>query len=163
MSHRILRVPSGIMRPSGTAGSGRICTPAADRGKSWQLSEKGLECKGILGKTWQVTEKGNEFEGGAGRFAQTDLECYAGRGGRTGRDLSWAAIPACSLRSGDHGASWEMVDGLNHHATRAKWNPGAGGMMVHSIACLGKGRIGRGDFGSGGVSLERFGQDLAGV
>jgi hypothetical protein len=44
-------------------------------------------------------------------------------------------------RSADHGANWELVTGLSLHPTRAKWTPGAGGMMVHSIQPLGRGRM----------------------
>ncbi len=41
--------------------------------------------------------------------------------------------PASLYRSDDGGASWEGVEGLNAHETRPKWNPGAGGMCLHTI------------------------------
>jgi hypothetical protein len=41
--------------------------------------------------------------------------------------------PAAMFRSDDRGASWTGMDGLNEHSTRPKWNPGAGGMCLHSI------------------------------
>ncbi|MCI4358632.1 MAG: hypothetical protein L3J99_06355 [Thermoplasmata archaeon] len=41
--------------------------------------------------------------------------------------------PASLYRSDDSGASWAPVPGLNDHATRPKWNPGAGGMCLHTI------------------------------
>jgi hypothetical protein len=41
--------------------------------------------------------------------------------------------PGSLFRSDDLGASWEAVRGLNDHATRPKWNPGAGGMCLHTI------------------------------
>ncbi len=41
--------------------------------------------------------------------------------------------PASLFRSDDGGASWEGVEGLNAHETRSKWNPGAGGMCLHTI------------------------------
>jgi hypothetical protein len=41
--------------------------------------------------------------------------------------------PASMYRSDDRGASWVGMDGLNQHSTRPKWNPGAGGMCLHSI------------------------------
>jgi hypothetical protein len=46
--------------------------------------------------------------------------------------------PDALLRSADNGATWEMVEALTKHATREKWTPGAGGLMVHSIQALGK-------------------------
>jgi hypothetical protein len=41
--------------------------------------------------------------------------------------------PASLYRSDDRGASWSPMEGLNQHSTRPKWNPGAGGMCLHSI------------------------------
>jgi photosystem II stability/assembly factor-like uncharacterized protein len=49
-------------------------------------------------------------------------------------ELLWAgADPGALFRSGDGGQSWQGVPGLNDHATRQEWQPGAGGMMVHTI------------------------------
>jgi photosystem II stability/assembly factor-like uncharacterized protein len=41
--------------------------------------------------------------------------------------------PAALFRSDDGGNSWELNEGLNHHPTRSKWQPGAGGLCLHSI------------------------------
>ena len=41
--------------------------------------------------------------------------------------------PASLYRSDDRGASWEGIAGINEHETRPKWNPGAGGMCLHTI------------------------------
>ena len=41
--------------------------------------------------------------------------------------------PASLFRSDDKGRSWTAVPGLNEHETRPTWNPGAGGMCLHSI------------------------------
>jgi hypothetical protein len=41
--------------------------------------------------------------------------------------------PAMMYRSDDRGESWVGMDGLNQHPTRPRWNPGAGGMCLHSI------------------------------
>lgn len=41
--------------------------------------------------------------------------------------------PGWLFRSDDRGGSWSPVTGLNEHATRPSWNPGAGGMCVHTI------------------------------
>jgi photosystem II stability/assembly factor-like uncharacterized protein len=37
------------------------------------------------------------------------------------------------FRSDDSGETWEVVEGILHHPTRDQWNPGAGGMCLHSI------------------------------
>ncbi len=41
--------------------------------------------------------------------------------------------PASLFRSDDNGKSWEGIPGLNEHETRPRWNPGAGGMCLHTI------------------------------
>lgn len=41
--------------------------------------------------------------------------------------------PASLWRSDDEGDSWSPIRGLNEHPTREKWNPGAGGMCLHTI------------------------------
>jgi hypothetical protein len=94
-----------------------------DGGKTWALSEKGLELKCLPGETlkrvWHI-EPGAADEPGV---------VYAG------------CDPGALFKSGDWGESWEEVPSLTAHPTRAKWNPGAGGMCMHSIQCLGKGRM----------------------
>jgi hypothetical protein len=108
----------------GNAWIGPHLHASIDRGKTWKLSENGLAVKDIpdattLKRIWHIAP-GAEDEPGV---------VYAG------------ADPGVLFRSADNGANWEMVSGLCHHPTRAKWTPGAGGMMVHSIQCLGKGRL----------------------
>jgi hypothetical protein len=41
--------------------------------------------------------------------------------------------PASLWRSDDRGKSWVPFPGLNDHESRPKWNPGAGGMCLHTI------------------------------
>lgn len=41
--------------------------------------------------------------------------------------------PASLWRSDDRGGSWIGYPGLNEHPTRDRWNPGAGGMCLHTI------------------------------
>ncbi|MCI4336625.1 MAG: exo-alpha-sialidase [Thermoplasmata archaeon] len=41
--------------------------------------------------------------------------------------------PASLYRSDDRGDTWTGLPGLNEHPTRPKWNPGAGGMCLHTI------------------------------
>jgi molybdopterin converting factor small subunit/photosystem II stability/assembly factor-like uncharacterized protein len=46
----------------------------------------------------------------------------------------WAGVaPAALFRSGDGGGSWELVRGLWDEPSRASWQPGAGGLCLHSI------------------------------
>ncbi len=41
--------------------------------------------------------------------------------------------PAALFRSDDGGQSWELVRGLWDHPTRPEWQPGGGGLCLHSI------------------------------
>lgn len=46
----------------------------------------------------------------------------------------WAGVaPAALFRSGDGGASWELVRGLWDQPTRPEWQGGMGGLCLHSI------------------------------
>ncbi len=50
------------------------------------------------------------------------------------RNVLWAGTaPAGLFRSEDAGKTWEPVPGLNDHPTRKHWQPGFGGMCLHSI------------------------------
>jgi len=118
------RDPKRHYAASGNPWIGPHLHASTDRGKTWKLSENGLAVKDLpdattLKRIWYIAP-GADDEPGA---------VYVG------------ADPGVLFRSPDNGANWQMVSGLCNHPTRAKWTPGAGGMMVHSIQCLGKGRL----------------------
>jgi photosystem II stability/assembly factor-like uncharacterized protein len=49
-------------------------------------------------------------------------------------DVVYAGVEDAALfRSGDGGASWQELPGLRTHGTGADWQPGAGGMCLHTI------------------------------
>ena len=49
-------------------------------------------------------------------------------------DTLYAGVSEAGLfRSDDRGKSWRPVLGLNEHETRASWQPGFGGLCLHSI------------------------------
>jgi len=43
------------------------------------------------------------------------------------------AEPASLFRSDDRGDSWDDFDTLNYHPTRKEWQPGNGGLCLHSV------------------------------
>jgi len=52
----------------------------------------------------------------------------------TDRDLVYAGIQDAALfRSSDGGVRWEELRGLREHSSGPKWQPGAGGMCLHTI------------------------------
>jgi hypothetical protein len=62
-------------------------------------------------KTWNITP---------GRAEEPDV-LYAG------------AQPACLFKSTDRGVSWSLIEELYDHPQRGQWNPGAGGLCLHTI------------------------------
>jgi len=49
-------------------------------------------------------------------------------------DTVYAGVEDAALfRSGDGGASWQELAGLREHGSGPKWQPGAGGMCLHTI------------------------------
>ena len=55
-------------------------------------------------------------------------------GGPANPGVLYAGVePAGLFRSEDDGDSWTQLDALTAHPTRAKWNPGAGGLCLHTV------------------------------
>jgi photosystem II stability/assembly factor-like uncharacterized protein len=51
-----------------------------------------------------------------------------------GRDCLYAGVePAGLFRSEDDGQSWRHVGGLREHPSREHWQPGGGGLILHSL------------------------------
>jgi hypothetical protein len=143
------REPNRIYAAVNSAWFGAHIHASEDGGKSWKLSEAGLEVKCLpetsLKRIWHI-EPGAADEPGV---------VYAG------------GDPGVLSRSGDWGRTWEEVRSLTAHPTRSRWNPGAGGMCLHSIQCLGGGRMivaisAAGAFRTtdGGATWEPFNQNV---
>ena len=85
-----------------------------DHGNTWLASSESPSFSGkelTVEKVWHV-EPGRAEEPGV---------VYAG------------VEPAALFRSDDGGDTWSEVDGLTSHPTREKWQPGLGGLCLHSI------------------------------
>ncbi|MFK8253847.1 WD40/YVTN/BNR-like repeat-containing protein [Ancylobacter terrae] len=82
-----------------------------DFGRSWTHSSHGL-----------AYEAGNEPVKAVWSLAMgADGVLYAG------------VEPAGLFRSTDGGESWSHVEGLQRHPSRAEWNPGGAGLILHSL------------------------------
>ena len=87
---------------------------SVDLGKTWKSSSEGLrpsEGDATVSKVWHV-EPGRADEPGV---------VYAG------------VEPAALFKSEDGGDTWGEIDGLSSHPTREQWQPGLGGLCLHSI------------------------------
>ena len=86
-----------------------------------------------LGQTWREPASGIRFDEGRGHSVERiwTIESDPREPGRV-----YAGVdPGALFVSRDAGEHWSEVPSLTEHPTRAKWFPGAGGLMVHSIAC----------------------------
>jgi hypothetical protein len=84
------------------------------------------------GKTWKGSDGGVRYPAESGLSVTRIWHVQPGRASEPG--VVYAGVePAGLFRSGDGGATWEEVKGLNQHASREKWTPGGGGLMLHTI------------------------------
>ncbi|WP_431284097.1 WD40/YVTN/BNR-like repeat-containing protein [Humitalea sp. 24SJ18S-53] len=81
-----------------------------------------------LGATWTHSSAGIAYPAGE-TAVKTVWSVATGPGG-----VVWAGVePAGLFRSDDGGASFSHVTGLTEHPTRASWQPGGGGLILHGI------------------------------
>jgi photosystem II stability/assembly factor-like uncharacterized protein len=84
------------------------------------------------GRTWKPTQGGVRYGKDSGLSVKRIWHVRPGRPTEPG--VVYAGVdPAGLFRSGDNGATWEEVTGLNRHETREKWTPGAGGLILHTV------------------------------
>jgi photosystem II stability/assembly factor-like uncharacterized protein len=83
-----------------------------------------------LGKSFSETKSTPAFPEGDGRALANIWSLEPG----DGKNDLWCGVePASLFRSRDGGDSWEMVSGINNHEHARKWQPGAGGLCMHTI------------------------------
>lgn len=106
-----------------------------------------------LGETWKQSQASPEFSrpSASGRPGGTPEEAYSGKpipdtpevvlkvwniepGRADEPGVLYAGVqPAALFKSTDRGESWVLNESLFDHPHRGKWNPGAGGLCLHSI------------------------------
>ncbi len=85
-----------------------------------------------MGATWQDPERGIQFPEDSGRKLENIWIIQPGRDSEP--DTVYAGIDPASLWvSPDRGKTWNIVEGLESHPTRDRWQPGFGGLCLHSI------------------------------
>jgi photosystem II stability/assembly factor-like uncharacterized protein len=86
-----------------------------------------------LGQTWQEPERGAvRFPAEADAALVRVWQLQPGPADQP--DLVWAGTePAALFRSDDGGVTFDLVDGLWDHPHRPQWQPGGGGLCLHTV------------------------------
>src|SRR6266702_1729694 len=92
-----------------------------------------LQSSDDFGKTWTTpTEANVKFPQGTGAALKQIWQIVPGRDGEP--DTLYCGVePAALFVSRDAGATWTLGDGLWNHPQRPLWQPGGGGLCLHTI------------------------------
>jgi hypothetical protein len=111
-------------------GSGDEAVLAVASKTEWFGPE--LHLSSDMGETWMEPSRSVRFDAERGHSVARVWTISEDRRGPS--PVLYAGVdPGALFRSADRGITWEEIRGLTDHPTRDKWNPGAGGLMVHSI------------------------------
>ena len=88
-----------------------------------------------LGRSFKETKSAPMFPKDDGRALANIWSLEPGEGKQ---GLLCGVEPASLFRSGDGGDSWEMVPGISNHEHARKWQPGNGGLCLHTIVRAGQ-------------------------
>ena len=80
-----------------------------------------------LGATWTHSSAGLAYPEG-----ETPIKAVWSLA-KSGASLYAGVDPAGLFRSDDGGETWSHVGGLRNHPSRAHWNPGGAGLILHSL------------------------------
>jgi photosystem II stability/assembly factor-like uncharacterized protein len=83
-----------------------------------------------LGKSFKETASAPAFPKDDGRAL---MNIWALEPGNEKKELLAGVEPASLFRSRDGGDTWDMVEGISNHEHARKWNPGNGGLCMHTI------------------------------
>lgn len=111
-THDFVRAPDGALYAGGgNAWYGPSVWRSTDNAATWTQSSRGLTYGDDGPKVTTIWS-----------LSPTNGTLYAG------------VEPAGLFRSDDAGHTWSHVNGLREHPSRPAWEPGAGGLCLHSIA-----------------------------
>ena len=86
-----------------------------------------------FGRSWTEPEEANvKFPEGTGAALKQIWQIVAGR--ESEPDTLYCGVePAALFLSDDAGETWRLQEGLWNHPHRAQWQPGGGGLCLHTI------------------------------
>lgn len=132
INHVVGDAESGaIWAGGGSEWNGAGIWRSSDQGESWQVTRL------TRGSTDDWAENDPDF---AAMFGYEPVELPFGSDFQQiwsigiGQGVLYAGTkPASLLQSRDGGKSWTLVEGLSHHPSAGSWNPGAAGLVLHTI------------------------------
>jgi photosystem II stability/assembly factor-like uncharacterized protein len=117
--------PDRLYASQSSGWFGQIIQRSDDGGKSWAPADNRFAYDGIPGTHMWYDGTPHPWEFKRVWHLEPSL---------TERDVVYAGVEDAALfKSTDGGASWKELSGLRKHGTGANWQPGAGGMCLHTI------------------------------
>jgi photosystem II stability/assembly factor-like uncharacterized protein len=117
--------PDRLFASQSTGWHGQVMQRSDDGGKTWETVGNEFTYDGVPGTHQWYDGTQHPWE-----FARVwHLEPS-----RTDPDTVFAGVEDAALfRSTDGGTSWQELSGLRDHETGSQWQPGAGGLCLHTI------------------------------
>ena len=113
------------MRRSAAAWFGQLIQRSDDGGRTWNPVGNAFAYDGIPGTHQWYDGKPHPWEFKRVWHLEPSL---------TDPQVVYAGVEDAALfRSADGGASWSELSGLRGHGSGPRWQPGAGGMCLHTI------------------------------
>jgi photosystem II stability/assembly factor-like uncharacterized protein len=117
--------PDRLYASQSSGWSGQVIQRSNDGGKTWETMGNEFTYEGVPGthQWYDGTQHPWEFK----RVWHLEPSL-------TDPDTVYAGVEDAALfKSGDGGQTWEELAGLRGHPSGASWQPGAGGMCLHTI------------------------------
>ncbi|HEY3837744.1 MAG TPA: sialidase family protein [Bryobacteraceae bacterium] len=117
--------PDRLYASQSTGWHGQVMQRSNDGGKTWEPVSNKLLYDGVPGTHQWYDGTPHPWEFKRVWHLEPSL---------TDAETVYAGVEDAALfRSTDGGRNWEELSGLRKHGTGPKWQPGAGGMCLHSI------------------------------
>jgi photosystem II stability/assembly factor-like uncharacterized protein len=117
--------PDRIYASQSTGWFGQLIQRSDDAGKTWQPVGNQFTYDGVPGTHQWYDGTPHPWEFARVWHLEPDL---------ADPDTVYAGVEDAALfRTTDGGASWHELSGLRSHGTGSSWQPGAGGMCLHTI------------------------------